>query len=86
MLLVASEHFHDVRYQECVEERQSEVREDGSLVEVVDPECPISFVNGVRTYNFELGWLWALIYLGPWLALYGIVELVRKRVRGAKHA
>lgn len=88
VLLVLGEHFEDVRYQQCLERRlegpvETEVTANG-LTEVINPECPFLFIHSVETHNSELGWLWALIYLGPWLALYGIACLVRKRVVGAK--
>ena len=33
------------------------------------------------TYNLELGWLKGLVYLVPWLILYGIAWLIRRRRR-----
>jgi hypothetical protein len=86
VLLVLSEQFDDLSYERCLEASvfRLESRPEG-LTQIVDPDCPFMFVTEVYSYNLELGWLWALVYLSPWLALYGIVQLVRKFVRSAKH-
>jgi len=39
--------------------------------------CPI--VDYWYTYNRELGWLKGLIYLLPWLAIFGIAKVLHSR-------
>jgi hypothetical protein len=46
----------------------------------------LRFVDGKATHNLELGWLWALLYSAPWLIVYGIANVIRKRTAEAKHA
>ena len=82
VLLIANEHVQDADYEQCVERRFQ--RAVDGMTEKPDPECPFLFVHNAHTYNLELGWLWTLLYLSPWLALYGIAQLFRKRMRGAK--
>jgi len=82
-LLVLSEHFDEIRYAHCLGRRSGQ---GAGPFEVIDPECPLTFVDGVNTYTSELGWLWALLYLTPWLAIYGVVQVILKRVNGARHA
>lgn len=74
VLLVVSEHFRAVGYDQCVERRFEEGLAD-------DPECPFLFVDGVYSYNLELGWLWSLLYLTPWLGLYAIAHSIRRHTR-----
>ena len=73
VLLVLSEHFRAVSYDQCVERRIENGLAD-------DPDCPFLFIDSAYSYNLELGWLWSLIYLIPWLGLYAIAHLIRKRM------
>jgi hypothetical protein len=65
--LVLGEHFVLLHESECT------ARVVGDTI----VGCPI--VEHWYTYNRELGWLKGLIYLFPWLALYGAVRVIRKR-------
>jgi len=65
--LVLGEHFSLVHESEC------KAQVVGGAIE----GCPI--VDHWYTYNRELGWLKGLIYLVPWLALFGAVKVIRRR-------
>jgi hypothetical protein len=49
----------------------------GNGVAVLDYPCRI--VHYSYSYNYELGWLKALIWLLPWLCVYALVQSLRKR-------
>jgi hypothetical protein len=65
--LVLGEHFALVHESECT----------AQIVGDTIVGCPI--VERWYTYNVELGWLKGLIYLLPWLAVYGCASVIRKR-------
>jgi len=42
-------------------------------------DYPCRFVHYAYSYNYELGWLKALIWLIPWLCIYGLVQFIMRR-------
>jgi len=58
---------------------------DGNVAVAV-PGYPCRFVHYYYTFNYELGWLKALLWLVPWLCAYAILQLLRKHraaIRGS---
>ena len=84
LFIVLGEHFDKVSYAQCIERRFEDP--DGFAIGRNYPGCPFLFLDGAYAGNLEFGWVTALIYFFPWLAIYGVVHLIRKRVTQARHA
>jgi|JI9StandDraft_1071089.scaffolds.fasta_scaffold202461_1 hypothetical protein len=70
--LVLGDHFIVVHESECIP--------------LITPDsvegCPI--VDYIYTYNREAGWLKGIIYLLPWLALYALIHIARRKRMDAR--
>ena len=72
MMLVLGEQFTQRAWRQC----------EGSLfpAQMADSVGGCAMVELIPSYNLQFGWLKAFVYLIPWLALYGAIYLVRKRL------
>ena len=71
LLLVLSEHFTKRAWDAC-----EMTIVPGAMADSIGG-CAI--VDAFATYNLQFGWLKALIYLAPWAAVCGVVQLVQRR-------
>jgi hypothetical protein len=78
LLLVLGEHFTERAWKAC----------EMTIIPgaMADSMGGCTIVHFFPTYNLQLGWLKALIYMIPWVAVFGVVRLVQRRRTAVAHS
>jgi hypothetical protein len=66
--------YDNERYERAYCERLKLENPDG-----VTLDYPCRIVHYAYTFNYELGWLKALIWFSPWLCVYALVQFLLRR-------
>jgi hypothetical protein len=78
ILLVLGEHFTERAWGAC----------EMTIIPgpMADSIGGCAIVHFFPTYNLQLGWLKALIYMAPWVAVFEVVRLIKRRRAAVSHS